>query len=28
VIEIDGKQGYMPKHNKFYHYPYHVRCVR
>ena len=28
VIEIDGKQGYMPKHNEFYHYPYHVRCVR
>ncbi|MBO7127052.1 DUF1566 domain-containing protein [bacterium] len=28
VIEPDGKQGYMPKHNKFYHYPYHVRCVR
>ena len=28
VIETDGKQGYMPKHNKFYNYPYHVRCVR
>ena len=28
VIEPDGSQGYMPKHNKFYHYPYHVRCVR
>ncbi len=28
VIEIDGKQGYMPKHNEFYHHPYHVRCVR
>jgi len=28
VIEPDGEQSYMPKHNEFYHYPYHVRCVR
>jgi DNA-directed RNA polymerase, delta subunit len=28
VIEPDDSQDYMPKHNKFYHYPYHVRCVR